>query len=76
VFTSSAAPERGREDEILSLEELERRHIFQTLKSVDGNHARAATLLGLDRRTLHKRIEKYSTAPRPGPFPREELSGP
>jgi len=76
VFTSSAAPERGHEDEILSLEELERRHIFQTLKSVDGNHARAATLLGLDRRTLHKRIEKYSTAPRPGPFPREELSGP
>ncbi len=47
------------EEEILSLEELERRYILRALKVLNGNRSRAATLLGLDRRTLYRRLEKY-----------------
>jgi two-component system response regulator HydG len=44
--------------EILPLEELERRYIARVLKLLNGNKSRAAQLLGLDRRTLYRRLEK------------------
>ena len=47
------------EGEILSLEELERRYILRALKILHGNRSRAATVLGLDRRTLYRRLERY-----------------
>jgi two-component system response regulator HydG len=47
------------EEEILSLDELERRYILRALKILNGNRSRAATLLGLDRRTLYRRLDKY-----------------
>jgi two-component system response regulator HydG len=47
------------ESEILSLDELERRYILRALKILNGNRSRAATLLGLDRRTLYRRLERY-----------------
>jgi two-component system response regulator HydG len=75
AFASSAAPDGIQEDEILPLDELERRHILRTLKSVGGNQARAAALLGLDRRTLYRRIEKYSITQRAGEPPLQESLG-
>ena len=45
--------------EILSLEEVDRRYIVRAVKLLDGNKSRAAELLGLDRRTLYRRLEKY-----------------
>jgi DNA-binding NtrC family response regulator len=45
--------------EIISLEELDRRYIVRAVKLLHGNKARAAVLLGLDRRTLYRRLEKY-----------------
>ncbi|MBL8682489.1 MAG: sigma-54-dependent Fis family transcriptional regulator [Myxococcales bacterium] len=45
--------------EIVSLETLEQRYITRVIKIVGGNKARAATLLGLDRRTLYRRLERY-----------------
>ncbi len=50
------------EEEILSLEELERRYILRALKILNGNRSRAATLLGMDRRTLYRRLETYHTS--------------
>jgi DNA-binding NtrC family response regulator len=47
------------ESEILSLDELERRYILRALKILNGNRSRAATVLGLDRRTLYRRLERY-----------------
>jgi two-component system response regulator HydG len=47
-------------DEILTLDELARRYILRALRIVGGNRSRAAELLGLDRRTLYRRMEKYN----------------
>jgi DNA-binding NtrC family response regulator len=46
--------------EIVPLETLEQRYIARVIKIVGGNKARAATLLGLDRRTLYRRLERYN----------------
>jgi Nif-specific regulatory protein len=41
------------------IEELELRHIDRVLKQTEGNKARAASLLGIDRSTLYAKIKKY-----------------
>ncbi|MFO0590374.1 MAG: sigma-54 dependent transcriptional regulator [Polyangiaceae bacterium] len=46
-------------NDIVSLQELEKRYIARVLKLLGGNKARAAALLGLDRRTLYRKLEKY-----------------
>ncbi len=46
-------------DEIVTLDELERRHIIAVLARVNGNKSRAAELVGLDRRTLYRKLELY-----------------
>ena len=46
-------------EELLTIDELERRYIERVLKLVDGNKTRAAELLGLDRRTLHRKLGRY-----------------
>jgi two-component system response regulator HydG len=45
--------------EMLTIEELERRYILRVLTLVGGNKSRAADLLGLDRRTLYRRLDGY-----------------
>jgi DNA-binding NtrC family response regulator len=45
--------------EVLTIDELERRYIPRVLALVGGNKSRAADLLGLDRRTLYRRIDRY-----------------
>jgi len=45
--------------EMVSLEEVERLHIERVLKSVDGNKSKAASILGVDRRTLYRKVERY-----------------
>ena len=44
--------------EILPLDELERRYIERVVRLLNGNKSRAAQLLGLDRRTLYRRLER------------------
>jgi two-component system response regulator HydG len=46
-------------EHLLSLDELERRYIERVLKTVSDNKTRAAKLLGLDRRTLYRKLERY-----------------
>ena len=45
--------------EPVRLEEMERQHIMKVLTSVKGNKTRAAQLLGIDRKTLRIKLEKY-----------------
>jgi DNA-binding NtrC family response regulator len=42
-----------------TLEEIERRHILRILEETGGNHMRAAEILGINRRTLYRKLEKY-----------------
>jgi DNA-binding NtrC family response regulator len=43
----------------LTLRELERLYITDVLRHVAGNKSRAAELLGLDRKTLYRKLEEY-----------------
>jgi DNA-binding NtrC family response regulator len=45
--------------EHLTLEELERRYILAVLDSVDGGRQEAASILGIDRKTLYRRLQQY-----------------
>jgi len=46
-------------DEAGSLKDMERSHIKKILRKTSGNIARAASILGISRLTLYKKIEKY-----------------
>jgi two-component system response regulator HydG len=45
--------------ELLHMQEVERRYIQRVLKSVGGNKTQAAKVLGFDRRTLYRKLERY-----------------
>lgn len=49
-------------EHVLSLEEVERRYIEQVLALSGDNKSQAARLLGLDRRTLYRKLERYEQA--------------
>ncbi len=46
--------------ELVSLEEIERRYILHVLDVLAGNKALASQVLGLDRRTLYRKLDRYS----------------
>jgi DNA-binding NtrC family response regulator len=46
-------------DELPTLDELERRYIAKVLRATAGNKSQAAKTLGLDRRTLYRRLDKH-----------------
>lgn len=46
-------------DKIRTLKEVEREHIENVLNVLDGNKTAAARALGLDRRTLYRKIERW-----------------
>jgi two-component system response regulator HydG len=41
------------------LDEVERRYILRVLEAVNGHRARAAEVLGLDRKTLYRKLARY-----------------
>ena len=45
--------------ELASMEEVERRYILHVLKAVAGNRTLAARVLGLDRKTLYRKLRQY-----------------
>lgn len=45
--------------ELLPMDEVERRYILRVLEAVGGNKTQAAQVLGFDRKTLYRKLERY-----------------
>jgi len=46
-------------NELVTMEEVERRYILRALETLGGNRALAAQALGLDRKTLYRKLKRY-----------------
>jgi two-component system, NtrC family, response regulator AtoC len=46
----------------LTMADLEREYILEILRETDGNKSRAAEILGLDRKTLYRKLDEYGEA--------------
>lgn len=49
----------GNPAELAPMEEVERRYVLHVLQSVGGNRTHAARILGLDRKTLYRKLRSY-----------------
>jgi two-component system response regulator HydG len=61
VVVASSDPE-----ELISLDELERHYIKRVLTATGGNKTQAARILGLDRRTLYRKLDRFEAAEQRG----------
>ena len=48
--------------ELLPLHEVERRHVLSVLEACHGNRTNAAKVLGVDRKTLYRKLVRYGVA--------------
>ena len=48
--------------ELLTLEEVERRHVLRVLEACHGNRTDAAKVLGLDRKTLYRKLLRWGVS--------------
>ena len=55
----STPPPGPTEGARISLAEVEREHIERVLRDMEGNITRAAAALGIDRRTLQRKLRSY-----------------
>ena len=54
----------GDPEELVTLEEVERRYILRVMEAAGGHRTRAAQVLGLDRKTLYRKLAQYARAER------------
>jgi len=57
-----AGPPPPAADEIIPLDEIEKRHILAALRHTSGNRTRAASMLGISIRTLRNKLQEYRAA--------------
>ncbi len=53
--------------ELVPMDEVERRYILHVMEAVNGNKSSAAKILGLDRKTLYRKLERYEVRDRHAP---------
>jgi DNA-binding NtrC family response regulator len=58
---AAMALNQARENQ-MTLRQLEQTYVAETLRRADGNKSRAAEMLGLDRKTLYRKLEECSEA--------------
>jgi two-component system, NtrC family, response regulator AtoC len=61
---SQVLPEASDPTELVRLEEVERRYILRVLEAVGGRRSDAARVLGIDRKTLYRKLEMWGENPR------------
>jgi len=54
---AAAAPQNS-EDDLVSLDEAEKRHIIAVLRATGGNQTQAAYILGIERKTLARKLKR------------------
>jgi two-component system response regulator HydG len=59
VRSAASEPSRGAGVDLIPLDDVERAHILHVLQAVGGNKTLAAKILGLDRKTLYRKLERY-----------------
>ncbi len=59
--TSATSAVEADESVLVPMEDIERRHILRVLRAVGGHRTQAAKILGLDRKTLYRKLEGYGT---------------
>ncbi|MCD8262042.1 MAG: sigma-54 dependent transcriptional regulator [Bacteroides sp.] len=64
IQTSSATPAGNYSLQGLTLEEIEKRTILDTLERCGGNMSKASLELGLSRAALYRRLKKYNITPK------------
>jgi two-component system response regulator HydG len=55
VITASSDP-----DELVTLEEIERRYVLKVLSACGGHRGRASEVLAIDRKTLYSKLKQYA----------------
>jgi DNA-binding NtrC family response regulator len=59
VRAAARSPLSALFEDLPAIDELERRYLLYILQVTGGNRTRAAEILGIDRRTLYRMIERY-----------------
>ena len=59
VVASIAMTSRPSSEELLPLAEVERRHVLAVVEACRGNRTDAAKILGVDRKTLYRKLQRY-----------------
>jgi DNA-binding NtrC family response regulator len=62
TFRTSKPEIERDDDELLTLEELQLRHLLRVLGRVHGNKARAAEILGVGRNTIYQMLSRHRSA--------------
>jgi DNA-binding NtrC family response regulator len=60
---AATAERAGGTTELVSLDELDRRHVFRVLAATEGNREESARVLGISRRTLTRMIQRWGWKP-------------
>ena len=63
--SGSAALVRSAAEREVTLAEIERDYVLEILRRTGGNKTRAAEVLGIPRRSLYRRLERYGWTPAP-----------
>ena len=59
----------GPADQLASLEEVEHRHVLEVLAATGGNRSAAARILGIERKTLSRKLKAWGAADPEGDDP-------
>ena len=61
-YVEEAQPSAASKEDLVSLDEIRRRHVTLVLEHCNGNRTNAAKILHLDRKTLYRKLVRWGLA--------------